>query len=118
MNPSPPRIDNYRFGEIIIDGVSYQKDVIILPDKVIPNWWREKGHSLSVRDLEQVLAVSPQILLIGCGAYRQMRVPKDTRETLEEQGIDVRVYSTSKACEAYQEVRQEEGIAVALHLTC
>jgi hypothetical protein len=41
-----PKIESYRFGEIVIDGRRYSNDVIIYPDRVDGKWWREEGHSL------------------------------------------------------------------------
>ena len=34
------RIDHYEFGRIMIDGRQETKDLIILPDRVLRNWWR------------------------------------------------------------------------------
>jgi hypothetical protein len=42
----PPKIDSYKFGRIVIDGQAYSRDVIILPDRVIRDWWRDSGHIL------------------------------------------------------------------------
>ena len=40
------RIDRYAFGNIVIDGKAYTKDVIIFPDRVYSPWWRKDGHFL------------------------------------------------------------------------
>ncbi|OQY18037.1 MAG: hypothetical protein B6I35_13630 [Anaerolineaceae bacterium 4572_32.2] len=48
---STSQIESYRFGRIIIDGQTHSKDVIILPDRVIENWWRQEGHALHLDDL-------------------------------------------------------------------
>ena len=49
-----PQIESYRFGHIVIDGQSYTRDVILLADRVIPNWWRKEGHALYPEDLAAV----------------------------------------------------------------
>ena len=36
-----PQIESYSFGEVVIDGKRYRSDVIVFPDRVKPNWWRE-----------------------------------------------------------------------------
>ena len=118
MTETPPKVDDYRFGKIVIDGKTYQSDVIILPDRVVPDWWRESGHSLVIEDLEEVLTSHPRVLILGSGAYQRMRVPGDTLTTLRDRGIDVRVFSTAEACKAYNQMREERGVAAALHLTC
>jgi len=40
-------IDSYQFGEVVIDGVRYTSDCIILGGDVQADWWRKQGHSLS-----------------------------------------------------------------------
>ena len=47
-------IDSYQFGEIVISGKEYSSDVIIFPDRVIDNWWRETGHELCLEDITEV----------------------------------------------------------------
>jgi len=44
-------IEHYEFGHIVIRGKSYSSDVIIYPDHVDSDWWREEGHRLSPVDL-------------------------------------------------------------------
>ena len=41
-----PKIDDYDFGRIVVDGVEQTRDVILLPGRVVPNWWRHDGHTL------------------------------------------------------------------------
>lgn len=113
-----PKIENYRFGEIIIDGRRYARDVIIFPDRVRPEWWREEGHSLSLADLEEVLDEPPEVLVIGQGAQGRMDVPRETREALEQAGINVVVAKTGDAVHEYNQICQGQRAVAALHLTC
>jgi hypothetical protein len=115
---SRPRIDSYQFGRIQIDGRVYTKDVIILPERVVPNWWRESGHSLVMADFEGVLEDLPPTLVVGKGASERMSVPRETRERLGERGITVLALPTDEACERYNEMREEAEVGAALHLTC
>ena len=70
---SSPQIDSYRFGQIIVDGQAYTKDIIILPERVIPDWWRKSGHNLSVNDLEAVFESQPHVLVVGQGSLGRFR---------------------------------------------
>jgi hypothetical protein len=115
---SSPHIDSYRFGEIIIDGQAYQKDLIILPERILTNWWRESGHSLSIKDIKDVFEARPEILLIGQGAYSLMKVPKRTEQALDNAGIEVIAQSSHAACKQYNQYRLEKRVALAIHLTC
>ena len=111
-------IDSYRFGHLVVDGQAYSKDVIILPDKIIANWWREEGHALHPKDLEEVLAARPDLLVVGQGAQGRMRVTAEARQSLELAGIDLVAELTEQACETYNALCESKVVAAALHLTC
>ena len=113
-----PSIDSYRFGRIVIDNQPYSRDVIILPDRVIPNWWRREGHSLRAADLEEVLDAGPDLLVVGQGVYGRMAVTDEARQTLEQAGIELVAQPTKQACETYNQLRDRKAVAAALHLTC
>ena len=112
-------IDSYQSGTIVVDGVSYSSDVIILGDSVQSNWWRKQGHSLAVQDLESVIAAKPSVLVVGCGASGLMKVPEETRQVLREGNIELEDMNTDKAVQRFNElVLSGANVAAALHLTC
>ena len=112
-------IDSYQFGQIVINGVGYSSDVIILADSVQSNWWRQQGHSLCVEDLEAVISAKPSVLVVGCGASGLMKVPNETREVLQGHNIQVEAFDTHKAVERFNELSQTgANVAAVLHLTC
>ncbi len=112
-------IENYEFGRIVINGKTYREDLIILGSKIIENWWRKEGHSLSIEDLEEVLREKPDILVIGTGYNGLMRIPPETLNYLESKGIKVVSAKTREACRIHNELQGKgKKIATALHLTC
>ncbi|MEA3406814.1 MAG: Mth938-like domain-containing protein [Chloroflexota bacterium] len=115
---STPRIEDYAFGHIVIDGERYEEDVIILPDRVVSNWWREEGHTLQTEDLEAVFETDVDVLVVGQGAYGRMSVPQEVEQALEEAGIEVVAHDTEEACQTYNRLRENGDVAAALHLTC
>jgi hypothetical protein len=115
---SIPQIDAYRFGRIVVDGAAYRKDVIILPNDVLPEWWREQGHVLRVGDLQPVLDAKTEVLVVGQGVYARLRVPEQTRKALEAAGVDLIALRTKEACQTYNELRERRSVAAALHLSC
>jgi len=113
------RIDSFSFGSITIDGEDYVHDLLLLPPRVISGWWRKEGHSVSVRDLAQVTAYHPEILVVGTGVPGMMRVPESTIRDMESTGIKMEVYPTQQACSRLNNLlEKEEKVAGALHLTC
>jgi hypothetical protein len=112
------QIENFSWGQVVVDGQTYDRDLILLPEGIVPEWWRREGHVLRVSDLDAVFAAQPDVLVVGCGVYRRLRVPKETRKALSEADIELVALATKKACATYGELAQERRVAAALHLTC
>jgi hypothetical protein len=115
---SAPQIETYRFGRIVVDSQVHTKDLIILPDRIVGDWWRKEGHRLLPADLESVLAARPDVLVVGKGAYGRVRIAPETRQALQEAGIELIAQSTTKAWRTYNQLRLQQRVAAALHLSC
>ncbi len=113
-------IDAYAFGHMVIGGKRYTKDLIILPlEKIICPWWRKAAHTLSISDLHETVAASPEILVIGTGDPGLMKPEGHLCQELGAMGIEARVMPTREAANAYNTLRQQGGpIAACFHLTC
>jgi hypothetical protein len=103
---------------MVVDGKRHTKDLILLPDRVISNWWREMGHRLSAGDLEEVLLAQVEVLVIGTGALGLMQVDEATRFALRTAGVEARIAETDRAWRLYNDVRERRSAAGAFHLTC
>jgi hypothetical protein len=115
---SIPHIDSFRFGQVVIDGQSYTSDIIILPHRVLPGWWRERGHVLQLSDLEDVMEAKPAALVVGQGTFSRMRIADDAVGRLQAAGIELIALPTKEACQRYNALREKGDVAAALHLTC
>jgi hypothetical protein len=111
------RVERYEFGRVVVDGQEEQRDLIILPDRVVRNWWRREGHALVLEDLDDVLDDLPERLVIGTGASGRMRPDQDTVQRLKARGVTVESLPTGQAVRRYGEL-QPARTAAALHLTC
>jgi hypothetical protein len=111
------RIDHYEFGRIVIDGREESRDLIVLPNRVVRNWWRRDGHALVLGDLVEVLDELPAHLVVGTGADGRMRPDSDTVQQLEERGVTVEALPTGQAVRRFGELDPARA-AAALHLTC
>ena len=112
-----PRIGGYRFGQLVVDGKEQTRDVIVLPERVLTNWWRADGHRLVLADLGDVLEELPERLVVGMGAYGQMRPDSEAVEQLRQRGVEVEALPTDEAVRRYGEL-DPRRTAAALHLTC
>jgi hypothetical protein len=113
-----PEIKNYQFGRMVVDGELHTRDLILLPDRVVANWWRKEGHRLDVEDLREVLDAAPKVLVVGTGAYGRMKVLEWIHQALEAAGIELRAARTGEAWRLYNDLRERQRTAGAFHLAC
>ncbi len=114
------RIEDYSPGHVVVDGVELDRDVIVLPGRVLSNWWRRDGHSLVIEDLEDVLDELPERLIVGCGYASRLEPDRSVIESLARRGVKVEALPTPDAVARFEELeaRDPAGVAAALHLTC
>jgi hypothetical protein len=112
-----PRIEGYRFGYVLVDGEEHTRDVIVLPERVLTGWWRADGHRLVLADLDDVIDDLPERLLVGTGAYEQLRADPEVLEQLRQRGVEVEALPTDEAVRRYGKL-DPRRTAAALHLTC
>ena len=112
-------IQSYRFGHIEINGKAYRNDVKLIGDKVVPEWWRSRGHLVELKDVQDLLKTNPEICIFGTGAYGSMRISESVRSALQDRGIEVVMEPTEQACHTYNRLLETGREVVAgLHLTC
>jgi hypothetical protein len=111
------RLENYRFGHLVLDGEEQTHDIIVTPTQVVTNWWRKDGHSLVLEDLAEVLDALPQRLIVGTGHDGRMRPDPACVEELERRGVEVEIVRTGEAVRRYEK-SNPAATAAALHLTC
>ena len=111
------RLEDYSFGRVSVDGSEETRDLIVLPERVVTNWWRREGHSLAIEDLGEVLDQLPERLILGVGAHGRLHPEPEVIAELERRGIAVECLRTDEAVSRYGEL-DERRTAAALHLTC
>jgi hypothetical protein len=115
--PAVAQLKDYSFGRIVVDGEEHTRDLIVLPNRVLTDWWRREGHSLAIEDFSEIEGELPPKLILGTGAQGRLRPPHAVIEELERRGIDVEVLHTDDAVRRYGDL-DERHTAAALHLTC
>lgn len=111
------RLEDYSFGRVTVDGSEQTRDLIVLPERVVTDWWRREGHSLAMEDLGQVLDELPERLILGIGAYGRLHPDPEVIAHLERRGTHVECLRTDEAVRRYGDL-DERRTAAALHLTC
>lgn len=113
-------IESYSFGQMIIDGLEYGKDLMILPDgEIVCPWWRKTGHELILVDIEVIVTAKPSILVIGTGSSGLMRPATGLSTILKAKGIGTVILPTKQAANEYNSLKAKESkVAACFHLTC
>jgi len=114
------KIDEYAPGRVVVEGVEHNRDVIVLPNRVVGDWWRRSGHSLVIEDLTDVLDELPERVIVGCGYASRLKPDPSVIDALERRGVEVEALPTDEAVARYGEIERENpaAVAAALHLTC
>lgn len=113
-------IDAYKFGSMSLDGRTYTSDLLVFPDgRVMDQWRRPQGHRFVWDDIQALVAVQPDVLVAGTGAYGLVTIDSGLRDGLDRQGIELVAFRTKKAVKAFNRMLQEgRKVAACFHLTC
>lgn len=107
-------ITGYGPGWVAVNGRRLERSLLLLPDRLDPEWGPASGETLDAAHLAALAALSGQVLLLGTGA-RQRFLEAAWLRPLIEAGIGVEVMDTGAACRTYN-VLVAEGRAVAAAL--
>lgn len=111
-----------RFGEIEIDGVTYNKDVVIERGQVrrrdnepSKSYKAKFGHTpLSI---QENIPWDCQRLVIGTGALGLLPIMPEVQQQAAEKGVEVVLITTPEACRLLSEADPDKTNAI-LHVTC
>lgn len=112
-------IEQYSFGNIVINGETYINDIKIIQGKVVPEWWRKSGHFVDVDDIQDILKSKPDILVLGKGSPGQMKSTESLREFLKNNGIELIEEKTSEAVKTFNRLfKAGKNVSAGFHLSC
>lgn len=112
-------IENYEFGAMTVDGVRHGHDLLLVDGNAVADWWRGKGHLLTIMDLSPILIAQPEVLVVGTGRSGAMRLAPGLEESLAERGIELVAQPSPEAWKTYNDLMAEgRRVAGAFHLTC
>ncbi|MFP4128822.1 MAG: Mth938-like domain-containing protein [Desulfonatronovibrio sp.] len=112
-------IEKYSFGRIRVQGRDYTDDLKIIKGRVVPGWWRKKGHRVLVEDILDILEARPGTLVIGKGRPGLLRLDPEVKSRLDQEGIELLEMSTGKAVQEFNRLMTEgKDVAAGFHLSC
>ncbi len=114
-----PHIGKVEFGNMEIDGKNFgSKDLYV--------WWdgnieeRVKSHEFSARELSGLLRKKDfDVLIVATGFYGVVKVEESAITLAKNEGKEVLIFTTPKACEVFNElVKEGKRVLLVLHSTC
>ncbi|MDH4206065.1 MAG: MTH938/NDUFAF3 family protein [Desulfobacteraceae bacterium] len=112
-------IEAFSFGNIVVKGITYSNDIKIIQGKVIPTWWRKRGHQVGIDDIQDIIDARPDILVLGKGKPGMMKSTPSLCEFLKQNDIDLIEEKTSKAIKTFNRLfKQGKNVCAGFHLTC
>lgn len=107
----------YSTTEIRVGEQSLRASCIVMAETVISEWEPASYTDLAPRHLETILALKPELVLLGTGATQRFP-PSSIRAAFIERGVPLEVMDLGAACRTYNILVQEERrVAAALFLT-
>ena len=115
------RIEKFSFGQITIDGVTYEHDVVIDDGEVRK---RKKKPSKKFRDAygHTPLSMAEEIpwkcrrLVIGTGAHGNLPVMDEVKKEAVRRDLELVLLPTAEAIKALQKASRDTN--AILHVTC
>lgn len=119
-----PKILHQQWGKINIEGTSETfKDLKLYPGGAREWDWNETGtrHEPGIQksDVEELIKNGAEVVVLSKGVYERLKVPEETRQFLEAQGIETHIAQTEKAVGIYNELAEEgRPVGGLFHSTC
>ncbi len=93
-------ISGYGPGKILVRGSAFTRSLVVTPERLIPDWGPQRATDLSPEHFDALLALEPQILLLGTGSQQAFPSPALYRGLLQRR-IGIEVMDTGAACRTY-----------------
>ena len=104
----------YGEGYVSVSGIRHDYNIIVLPNRLIPEWTPANFDSLTIADFELLASLDADIILLGTGSKLRFPRPELMRPLVQAQkGLEV--MDLQAACRTYN-ILAGEGRKVAVGL--
>ena len=111
-----PKVEEVSFAKLVSAGKVYRAPLIAYRDSIDGRWWRKDGMAFSPEDFDAVVQRRPEVVVLGIGFNAKVRVPQETKERFEREGIELVVADTPEAVETYNRLLATRDVIGAFHL--
>lgn len=107
-------ITGYGDGYVEVNKKRYQQQVVVTAEELVLDWSAKDFEQLTTEHFADLLALKPEVILLGTGPTHRFVHPKLTA-SLTKQNIAVECMTTDAACRTYN-ILMSEGRSVAAAL--
>ena len=98
---------------VLVNAMRYESSILVMPEALVP-WQAASFAELKEEDFSPLVAMQPEVVLLGTGETLRFPHPRLTRR-LAEARIGVEVMDVQAACRTYNILMAEERkVAAAL----
>ncbi len=113
------KIDDFKFGEMTIDGKTYYSDVMVWWDGKVELVEKPERHELGINELAMLMQGGPDIIVIGRGGESIIKILPEFRQACRDKKIKLYSDPTPKAVEFFNGLcAQDKHVAAFFHMTC
>ncbi len=110
--PGVNTIRSYAPGEIRIGEVVLKRSCLVSAGQIVSDWRPQTIDELELADIDAILALEPEIVVLGVGERQRFPRPEWTAALLAR-GIGCEVMITGAACRTYNVLVSEDRPVVA-----
>lgn len=104
----------YGPGHVVVNEEVIRTSVVVLPGRLMRDWSPASMGDLTTEHVEELLALEPEIILLGTGERMQFPHPR-TLAAAAAQRVGMEVMDTAAACRTYNILAAEgRNVAAAL----
>ncbi len=111
-DPNANVIRSYGPGQVKIKDGVYHASLIVTPTKIISDWPPQSFHDLDASYFEALVALEPELVILGTGKYLRFPSPAVTRALIDA-NVGFEVMDTGAACRTYNILMSEGRKVVA-----
>ncbi|MFO7306472.1 MAG: Mth938-like domain-containing protein [Gammaproteobacteria bacterium] len=115
LTPGANTVRSYGPGEIRVGDIVLTRSCLITATELVTDWRPTSVDDLEISDLDPILALEPEIVVLGVG--ERQRFPRmEWTAALLQRGVGCEVMITGAACRTYNVLVSEDRRVVAAFL--
>ena len=117
------KIDDFRFGSVVIDRKKHRRDVLIFVDgtvrKRIGGFLMFGSHNIRKEEIEELAQANPEAIIVGTGTSGAASLASEVDKWAKERNLNLIVQPSYEAVANLNELTEEKKrVAALIHITC